>query len=88
MPGSKPGERRGGRKKGTPNKTTQERQINAAREIDRARKEGRELAKDVLERLMHIAEGATGVNRPTTQADLEKGIEQNPESIRARRSRR
>jgi hypothetical protein len=33
--------------------------------IDRARKEGRDLAVTVLENLMNIALGATGLNRPT-----------------------
>lgn len=79
MPGAKPGERRGGRQKGTPNKATRERQINAAAEIDRARREGRELAKDVLERFMKLAEGACAVNRPTAAEDIAKGKAENPD---------
>ena len=47
--GSKPGERRGGRKKGTPNKTTQERLIR----IEEARGNHRiKLGKDVINDIM------------------------------------
>lgn len=53
---------------GVPNKATIERQIQAAREIDNARENGVELAKDVLNRLMKIAEGAAGLHRPQTTA--------------------
>lgn len=59
------GKRSGGRTKGTPNKATLEKQINAAQAIDKARREGRDLAVTVLENLMNIALGATGLNRPT-----------------------
>ena len=73
------GKRTGGRKKGTPNKATLERQINAAQAIDKARKEGRDLAVTVLERLMNIAEGACGLNRPTPQRSILQGEKQNPD---------
>jgi hypothetical protein len=59
--GARPG---GGRPKGVKNRSTIEREINAAQVIDRARKEGRDLAVTVLERLMNVAEGAAGLNRP------------------------
>jgi hypothetical protein len=73
MAGSKPGERRGGRQRGTKNKATVEREINAAAVIDRARREGRELAVDVLEKLMKVAEGAAAINRPTEQKKYKDG---------------
>jgi hypothetical protein len=60
--GPRPGQ---GRPKGSKGKATIEREINAAQVIDRARKEGRDLAVTVLENLMNIALGATGLNRPT-----------------------
>jgi hypothetical protein len=68
-----------GRKKGTKNRATVEREINAAAAIDRARREGRELAVDALERFMKIAEGAAGVNKPTTQAEMAAGAQPNPD---------
>lgn len=54
---------------GSQNKATIERQIQAAREIDNARENGVELAKDVLNRLMKLAEGAAALHRPSTSAD-------------------
>ncbi len=54
--GSKPGERRGGRQKGTPNRATVEKQLIAAQIAERtvadARVEGKQLAKEVLEQFM------------------------------------
>ena len=73
------GQRSGGRKKGVPNKATLEKQINAAQVIDKARKEGRDLAVTVLERLMNLAEGACGLNRPTPQRMILQGDKQNPD---------
>src|ERR1700687_5370250 len=58
------GKKTGGRQKNTPNKATLERQINAAQVIDRARKEGRDLAVTVLERLMNVANEMTLLARP------------------------
>ena len=75
--GSKPGERRGGRKAGTKNRATIERQLEAAQAAIAKVKHGRELAKDVLERLLHdldrfkgIAEGAAGLHKPPSAAEL------------------
>lgn len=51
---------------GSRNKRTIEKEIQAAREIDRARENGEELAKDVLNRLMKLAEGAASLHRPQT----------------------
>lgn len=78
-PGPKKGERPSGRAKGTKNKATIEREINAAQVIDRARKEGRDLAVTVLERLMNVAEGACGLNRPIPAKDLAAGAQNNPD---------
>lgn len=53
-----------GRKRGGKNKRTVELELATAREIDSARISGRELAKDVLDRLMRIAEGAASLHKP------------------------
>jgi hypothetical protein len=74
--GPRPG---GGRPKGQKNRATIEREINAAQVIDRSRKEGRDLAVTVLERLMNVAEGAAGLNRPTAARDLATGAKANPD---------
>ena len=77
--GSKPGERRGGRKAGTKNRATIERQLEAAQAAIAKVKHGRELAKDVLERLLHdldrfktIAEGAAGLHKPPSAGELRR----------------
>jgi hypothetical protein len=58
--GSRPGERRGGRAKGTPNKRTTERKLFAE-----ARSNGRPLAKEVLEEsMLHYLELASQCARP------------------------
>jgi hypothetical protein len=46
--GSRPGERRGGRAKGTPNRTTVERAAIAARIADEANMRGQKLGKEYL----------------------------------------
>ena len=66
------GRKTGGKVKGSKNKATLEREANAAAEIDRSRREDRELAKDVLDRLMRIAEGTASMHRPPSSAELEK----------------
>src|ERR1700677_4747951 len=73
--GPRPGQ---GRPKGSLNKATIEREINAAQVIDRARKEGRDLAVTVLENLMNIALGATGLNRPTPKGQEGPNGQVNP----------
>jgi hypothetical protein len=50
--GSKPGERRGGRKKGSLNKATIERALMAEREVANAHETRLKLAKDHLEELV------------------------------------
>jgi hypothetical protein len=69
---------KGGRPKGSLNKATREQQINAAQVIDRARREGRDLAVTVLENLMNIALGATGLNRPTPKGQERPNGQVNP----------
>jgi hypothetical protein len=71
--GAAPGERRGGRAKGTLNKRTTEALLKAAQTIDAAREGRIELGKDVLDRMMKLAEGAASVHRPWTQADVDAG---------------
>lgn len=68
--GSKPGSNNGGgRKPGTPNKKTIEMAAIAAAQIDAARASGKPLAKDVLQKMMEIAEGATGLHKPQQGTD-------------------
>jgi hypothetical protein len=50
--GSRPGERRGGRRKGIPNRTTTEQMEIARLSASEATASGRKLGKDVLEELM------------------------------------
>jgi hypothetical protein len=52
--GSKPGERRGGRKKGTPNKATLEKALVAEHDLAEAKANGRRLGKEVLDHYMHV----------------------------------
>ena len=52
--GSKPGERRGGRKKGSLNKATIERALMAEREVANANETRQKLAKDHLEELVNF----------------------------------
>jgi hypothetical protein len=51
--GSKPGERRGGRQKGTPNKATVERVLRAERAVAESKAAGRKLAVETLDHYMH-----------------------------------
>jgi hypothetical protein len=51
--GSKKGDRRGGRTKGTPNRTTTEKALLAARQVAKAKSEGKPLATAVLFEFMH-----------------------------------
>jgi hypothetical protein len=80
MPGgARPG---AGRKAGGKNKATLERELLAAKATIRQAKEGRELAKDVLERLMldldrfkSLAEGAAALHKPPTAGELKAAAE-------------
>ena len=80
MPGgARPG---AGRKTGGKNKATIERELEAAKAAIAKVKHGRELAKDVLERLLHdldrfktIAEGAAGLHKPPSAGELKAAAE-------------
>jgi hypothetical protein len=65
------GVRYGGRVAGTKNKATIERELKAAIAIDKARKNPREMATSVIERLMKVAEGATDMHRPPSLDQVE-----------------
>ena len=79
--GSKPGAGRGGRKPGIKNKLTIEREALAAQAIiDGAKKHGAPvIGKDVLERLVRVAEQAVYLHQPTTEAEKLKGVQPNPD---------
>lgn len=81
MPGSKPGTRHG-KPKGTKNKSTIERELQAARDlveqVKTGKLDGQELAKDVLGRFMRLAEGAAGEFMPTPSAQKAQGKPENP----------
>jgi hypothetical protein len=53
--GARPGERRGGRAKGTPNKATVEKLAIAERVLNKSRMAGKKFAKEVLEELMSVS---------------------------------
>jgi hypothetical protein len=72
--GSKPGERRGGRQKGTPNKATLEREEKARQEIAEALKKAGtaktvRYAIDEMQKALVIAEGFAGLVQPTPIKD-------------------
>lgn len=75
-----------GRKPRGKNKATIERELNVAAVIDRARREGRELAVDVMQRMMVFAEGATALHRPVSKKDIAKAadvgqaLQENPDA--------
>jgi hypothetical protein len=63
--GVKAGERRGGRKKGTPNRATQERALLAKRVLEEQQgKPGRKLAREVLDEFMHLFFGMAAQHQP------------------------
>lgn len=66
--GAKPGERRGGRARGTPNKLTIKKQREAAeiasRAITDARESGKPLAKEVLDQFMQLFAGMAAHYQP------------------------
>ena len=66
------GTKTGGRKAGTPNRATVERQEMAARALDNAKAEGRPLAKDRLDELLGIALGAMTAHQPITKDIVKK----------------
>lgn len=62
--GSAKGEHRGGRKLGTKNRSTIERALIAERTVDNARKVGKELGVDVMEKFMFLFAGIATTNQP------------------------
>ena len=66
------GTKTGGRKAGTPNRATVERQEIAARALDNAKADGRPLAKDRLDELLGIALGAMAAHQPITKDMVKK----------------
>lgn len=62
--GSAPGEHRGGRKPGVPNKKTQEALLKQAMEKSDAVKSGRKLAREVLDEFMHLTAGMAAFYQP------------------------
>lgn len=62
--GTEPGNRRGGRKKGTPNKTTVERALVAEQVLARAEMRGEKLAKEVLNEFMKTFAGMAATYQP------------------------
>jgi nitrogen fixation protein FixH len=80
--GSAPGERRGGRVKGTKNRTTVERELIAAevarRQTSRAHEQDRELAVEVMARYMREFEDAAAHFRPVAEEEVAAGEKPNP----------
>lgn len=62
--GAAPGERRGGRAKGTPNKATIERAVRAEADVIKHEVSGKKLAKDVLEDFMFLFAGMAAAYQP------------------------
>ena len=62
--GSKPGERRGGRLKGTRNRATIEKARIAELEIDKAKETGRKLAKEYLQDFLPVLAGMAATYQP------------------------
>lgn len=66
--GAKPGQRHGGRAKGTPNKATRERAAIAARIADEAAMQGKKLGKEVIEEFMTLFMGMAAAFQPPAEA--------------------
>ena len=62
--GAKPGERRGGRVKGTPNRATIEKAKIAEQVMARAEMRGEQLAKEVLNDFMQLFAGMAATHQP------------------------
>jgi hypothetical protein len=62
--GAAPGERRGGRRKGEPNKATIERALIAEKNLIDAKVNGKKLAKEVLEEFMFTFAGMAAYYQP------------------------
>src|ERR1700722_7246171 len=68
------GTKTGGRKAGTPNRATVERQEIAARALDNAKAGGRPLAKGRLDGLLWIPLGAMAAHQPITKDMVKKAL--------------
>lgn len=66
------GKKTGGRAKGTPNKATIERELEAARALDKSRALGRPLARDRLDELLDVALGAMQRHQPVTKEMVDR----------------
>jgi len=64
--GARPG---AGRRHGGKNRATIERELKAVAETGNL--QGRELAKDVLDRMMKLAEGAAGFHQPPSPSEIQ-----------------
>lgn len=63
--GASKGERRGGRAKGTLNRTTIERALLAEKELEAAKASGRKLAKEWMQEFLPVLAGMTAFYQPT-----------------------
>lgn len=76
--GSKPGERRGGRVKGVPNKATMERALIAANTLVKSRAADKKLAKEVLDDFMALFAGMAAHYQPTPPHAMQQNQYGNP----------
>lgn len=77
--GVRKGERRGGRKKGTPNKATQERVLLAKRVLEgQQNRPGRRLAREILDDFMHLFTGMAAIHQPVSPGTV-PGSHQKPD---------
>lgn len=74
MPRAQKGQRFGGRVKGTPNKKTVEKALEAERAVAEAKASGRKLGKEMLDDFMHTFAGMAAVYQP-----LPPGVEAVPQ---------
>lgn len=71
MPRAQKGERFGGRVKGTKNKRTIEKALEAERAVAAAKASGRKLAKEMLDDFMHLFAGMATVYQPLPPGTVE-----------------
>jgi hypothetical protein len=72
------GVRVAGRAKGTPNKATTERRLQAERERAEAKASGKKLAKERIDEFMELFIGIARHYQPVLPAMLARGVEPNP----------
>jgi hypothetical protein len=73
-----------GRPPGALNKRTQNQLLDAKRAVAEARAQGRKLAKEVADDLMHIWANMAMEVRPITKRELERGVPPNPKGDEAK----